>query len=199
MPDCDLNEAMATDLDQAFESFVLAFQQRIFRFALRYSGSREDAEEIAQDAFVRAYHALQVYPAARRQDLNLGPWLFTITLNVARNRTRRKSHASVSIDSPFPGSDGPLEIADISAEAQPGGVAEKRETGHELASALASLPARYRAPVILRHIEGLSYADVAATLDQPVGTTKANVHRGIRLLRESLESSGLVTHHQQKK
>ena len=192
MSDFELKEAIATDLDQSFESFVLAFQERIYRFALRYAGSREDAEEIAQDAFVRAYHALQSYPAARRREQSLRPWLFTISLNVARNRTRRKRHASVSIDSPFPGSDGPLEIADISAEAQPGGVAEKRETGHELATAIASLPARYRAPVILRHIEGLSYADVAATLDQPVGTTKANVHRGIRLLRESLESSGLV-------
>lgn len=192
MPDFDLNEAIATDLDQAFESFVLAFQERIYRFALRYSGSREDAEEIAQDAFVRAYRALQSYPAGRRQELKLGPWIYTVTLNVARNRTRRKRLASVSIDSPFPGSDAPMEIEDIGAEVEPGSVAERRETGHELAFAIASLPHRYRTPVILRHIEGLSYADIAATLDQPVGTAKANVHRGIRLLRESFESSGLV-------
>lgn len=194
MPECDLNEAIAGNLDGAFEPFVVCFQERIYRFALRYAGSREDAEEIAQDAFVRAYHALQSYPPEQRLELKLRPWLYTITLNVARNRARRKRHPSLSIDSPFPGSNGPMEIEETATQSQPGSIAERRETGNELATAIASLPARYRAPVILRHVEGLSYAEVAQTLEQPVGTAKANVHRGIRLLRESLESSNLTTH-----
>jgi RNA polymerase sigma-70 factor (ECF subfamily) len=187
-----LNNAIAGDLDGAFEPFVLAFQDRIYRFALRYAGNREDAEEIAQDAFVRAYRALQTYPAERRRELNLRPWLYTITLNVARNRVRRKQIVSQSIESPTPDAEGPLEIEETAADGQPATVTERRETGNELATAIAALPARYRAPVILRHIEGMSYAEVASTLDQPIGTAKANVHRGIRMLRETLESTGLA-------
>jgi RNA polymerase sigma-70 factor (ECF subfamily) len=187
-----LNNAIAGDLDGAFEPFVLAFQDRIYRFALRFAGNREDAEEIAQDAFVRAYRALQTYPAERRRELNLRPWLYTITLNVARNRVRRKQIVSQSIESPTPDAEGPLEIEETAADGQPATVTERRETGNELATAIAALPARYRAPVILRHIEGMSYAEVASTLDQPIGTAKANVHRGIRMLRETLESTGLA-------
>lgn len=193
MPDCDLNEALADNLDDSFESLIIAFQERIYRFALRYAGTREDAEETAQDAFVRAYRAMQSYSPERRRELNLRPWLYTITLNVARNRTRRKQLASVSIEAPFPGAGEPLEIVGNGTHSQPVDIVERRETGRELAGAIAALPARYRAPVILRHVEGLSYAEVAMTLDQPIGTAKANVHRGIRLLRESLESSDLAT------
>ena len=193
MPTCELNSAIADNLDGAFESFVIAFQDRIYRFALRYAGNREDAEEIAQDAFVRAYRALQSYPAERRREMNLRPWLYTITLNVARNRVRRKQVISQSIESPSPDADGPMEIEAAAAEGQPALMTERRETGNELATAIAALPARYRAPVILRHIEGMTYAEVATTLDQPVGTAKANVHRGIRLLRESLESAGTAS------
>ncbi|CAN5884387.1 hypothetical protein BH24CHL4_BH24CHL4_25380 [soil metagenome] len=120
------------------------------------------------------------------------PWLYTITLNVARNRARRKHHALVSIDSPFPGSNGRMKIEENGGDSQPPAIAERRETGNELATAIAFLPARYRAPVILRHVEGLSYAEIALTLGQPIETAKANVHRGIRLLRESLESTDLA-------
>ena len=100
MTDCDLNEGLAADLDRTFEPLVVAYQERIYRFALRYSGTREDAEETAQDAFVRAYHALQTYSPERRRELNLRPWLYTIALNVARNRVRRKQHPSALIDVP---------------------------------------------------------------------------------------------------
>src|SRR5215204_5011396 len=113
----------------AFESLVTAYQERIFRFALRYCGNREDAEETAQDAFVRAYRALQTYPPDRRRGLNLRAWLYTITLNVARNRVRRKRHRSVSIDMQFPGADGPLEIEETRRDSQPVDTTERRETG----------------------------------------------------------------------
>ena len=66
---------------------------------------------------------------------------------------------------------------------RPEATAERRETGSQLALLVSALPTRYRAALILRHIEGLTYPEVAAALDQPLGTVKANVHRGTRLLR----------------
>src|SRR5450432_2399213 len=93
-----LPAALANDLDGHFEALVLAFQDRLYGFALRFCANREDAEEIAQDAFVRAYRALQKYPPDRIRSLSLRAWLYQIALNVARNRFRRKRHRLVSLD-----------------------------------------------------------------------------------------------------
>lgn len=179
---------LADDLDGTFERLVLAYQRRLYGFALRYAGTPEDAEEIGQDAFVRAYRALEGYDAARVRDLALRPWLYRITLNVARNRARRVRPRLVSLD----GSGGPdgepgVTVEPVADERErPESVVARAEGDVALAALLAALPPRYRAAVILRHVEGLGYEKAAAALGQPVGTVKSNVHRGLRLLRVAL-------------
>src|SRR3954452_11261294 len=86
--DARLAARLATDLDAAFESLVLAHQDRLFTIALRTGGDRSDAEELVQDCFVRAYRALTSYPPARIRELRLRGWLTTIRLNAGRNRAR---------------------------------------------------------------------------------------------------------------
>jgi RNA polymerase sigma-70 factor (ECF subfamily) len=179
--DQSLASRIATDLDGHFEQLVRTYQDRLFGFALRLTHSREEAEECIQDAFVRAYHALQGYPSERRLELRLRPWLYQIALNVVRNRVRRQTLVAASLDSTHENG-----LADR-AEEQPEAVALKVEGWGRLERALAGLPARYKTAVELRHVQGLSYAEAAEVLDQPVGTTKSDVHRGLRLLREILE------------
>jgi RNA polymerase sigma-70 factor (ECF subfamily) len=186
----DLTAALAADLDGAFEALVRAYQQRIYAFALRLAGNAADAEEIAQDAFVRAYRALARYPAERICALALRPWLYQIALNVARNRlrdhARERRAAVVSLDERA--ADGQtlrFEPAD-DPSGRPEEAAEAGEQRRDLAERLAALPASYRAAVVLRHVEGFSYAEMAEQLGQPIGTVKANVHRGARLLRAAL-------------
>src|SRR5512141_774649 len=93
-----LEACLARDLDGCFERMVREYQDRLYSFAHRLSGNPQDAEEIAQDAFVRAYRAMRAYPAERIRALQLKAWLYRITLNVARNRMRGKRHNHVSID-----------------------------------------------------------------------------------------------------
>ena len=81
-----------------FEAIVDDYQRRLYGFALRMTGNREDAEEIVQDAFVRAYRALGKMSPEQRADLRLQPWLYTITLNVTRNRLRGKRPTNVALD-----------------------------------------------------------------------------------------------------
>ncbi len=188
MDELSLSAHLATDLDGHFEQLVRAYQDRLYGFALRLTGSRQDAEESAQDALVRAYRALQGYPPDRRRALHLRPWLYRITLNVVRNRVRRPAFALVSVDGPV-GNGLPAR-----SDEQPERVALQTETQAQLAGAIARLPARYATAVVLRHIQGLSYAEAAEVLEQPVGTTKSDVHRGLRLLRLALEPE--QTHHQ---
>src|SRR5215471_740605 len=97
-----LRDGLARDLDGTFESLVRAYQDRLYSFALRVTRNAQDAEEVAQDAFVRAYRALATYGEERIRALALRAWLYRITLNVARNRLRGKKPKFVSIDHPHP-------------------------------------------------------------------------------------------------
>jgi RNA polymerase sigma-70 factor, ECF subfamily len=176
-----LSADLAVDLDGHFERLVRTYQDRLYGFALRLTRSRQDAEESTQDAFVRAYRALAGYNADRRRALRLRPWLYQITLNVVRNRVRRPTLVTVSLD----GAVGNGFAA--RSDQQPERVMLQAETQSQLANAIARLPTRYGTAVVLRHVQGLSYAETAEVLDQPVGTTKSDVHRGLRLLRLALE------------
>lgn len=174
----DLSGRLAEDVDGSFEEFVLTYQDRLYRFALRLCGSPHDAEEIAQDAFVRAYRALADYPSDRIRTMALRPWLYQICLNVFRNRVRRRKLDLVAID------------GDLLANRQerPEQVAEAAERVRELANRLAALPEPYRAAVVLRHIEELSIAEIAAIVRQPEGTVKSNIHRGMQMLQRMVET-----------
>ena len=178
-----LPEVLAANLDRNFEALVLTYQDRLYAFALRLTSSPQDAEEVAQDAFLRAYHALAGYDYARIATLKLRPWLYQIVLNLVRNRMRGRHLTLVSLDAS--GDGAPSEPADDAGK-RPDAAWEQAERSDELAALVDALPERYRAAVILRHIEGLGYGEVAVVLKQPVGTVKANVHRGIHLLREAV-------------
>jgi len=180
--------ALAADVDQAFESLVRHFQDRLFGFALRLTGRREDAEEVAQDAFVRAYRALKTYPPERRREMALKAWLYRIALNVARNRVRRKRRPTVSLDDEA-GQTAAARHAHDDPAGRPDARFELKRQRADIASLVAELPERYRAPLILRYVEGLKLEEVAGILKQPVGTTKSNVHRAINALREALTDS----------
>jgi RNA polymerase sigma-70 factor, ECF subfamily len=171
---------LAADLAMHFPRLVRAYQDRLFAFALRLAGNRQDAEECLQDAFVRAYRALERYPTEQIHSLQLRAWLYRITLNVVRNRARRHVPDQVQIDGPVG-----TRLAGRGEE-QPAAVIEAHERRERLAREVARLPERYAAAVVLRHVQGLSYAEAAVVLDQPIGTVKSDVHRGLRLLREAL-------------
>jgi RNA polymerase sigma factor (sigma-70 family) len=159
-------------VERQFERMVREHQDRVFAFGFALTGNRHDAEEVAQDTFLRAYKALVSYPPDRIRDLKQKAWLHRIALNVFRNRVRGAKPRLVELNgSESDHSPGP--------EAQ----AMQRAQMDDLAVRVAGLPVRYREAVVLRHVQELSYAEVADALGQPVGTVKANVHRGLKLLR----------------
>lgn len=185
MDDLDLTRRLADDLDGAFEPLVRAHVDRLFSIALRLTGDQRDAEEIAQDALVRAYRALARYDAARIRTLALRPWLTTLTLNLARSRRRR-----ISDRRPPAALDGPVVDALRSPDRnQPEAASVRREEAQRLACHLATLPDRYRAPIVLRYVDDLSYSEMAEVLGRPEGTLKAQVHRGLALLRAAHDAA----------
>jgi RNA polymerase sigma factor (sigma-70 family) len=158
--------------DRVFERLVRDHQDRIYALGLALTGNRHDAEDVAQDTFIRAYKALATYSPERVRDLKQRAWLHRIAVNVVRNRVRGVRPRMVELNGSEPDvATGPEEDVLRKAEID------------ELAARVACLPARYREAVVLRHVQDLSYAEVAETLGQPVGTVKANVHRGLKILR----------------
>ncbi len=184
-----LEDDLALDLDGTFERLVREYQDRLFGFAFRLCASREDAEEIAQDAFLRAYRALKGYPPDRIWELALRAWLYQIAWNVARNRFRRKRHHFLSLET----GGGTKESAALDPaddpELRPDRRLEKRRERADIATLVRGLPDRFRAPLVLRYVEGLPVDEVAAVLKQPVGTAKSNLHRAVNALRLSLSRS----------
>ncbi|HEY7702478.1 MAG TPA: sigma-70 family RNA polymerase sigma factor [Candidatus Limnocylindrales bacterium] len=183
-----LTTDLADDLDSAFDALVVAHQDRLYTIALRMLGDPGEAEEAAQDALVRAYRALASYDRPRIQELRLRPWLTTIVLNrcrsvAARRATRGPRPVSIDADT-----DRPITEPAASTSEAPAAVAERHAERDRWAARLIALPVAYRSAVVLRHVDGLSYPEAAAVLGRPEGTVKAQVHRGIALLRTMLET-----------
>jgi RNA polymerase sigma-70 factor (ECF subfamily) len=167
-----------------FERVVDDYQRRLYGFALRMTGNREDAEEIVQDAFVRAFRALGKMSEEQRAELRLQPWLYTITLNVTRNRLRSKRPTNVALDS-LADPDALLNETQEGPE-QPEHVVERGTDVELVEQALLQLPMHLRAAATLRFIEGRSHPEIAEILNQPIGTVKSHVHRAVRILRRIL-------------
>ena len=172
MKEIPVTELLARDLDRGFERLVRAHQDRLYAFALALCRRPDEAEDVAQDAFIRAYRALERYPAERRRDLKPAAWLHRIALNVVRNRARGRRPQFVVLDGQLADeSRGPAELAELAS------------TREDLSDRLSRLPDRYRVALLLRYAQDLTYDEIAAITRQPVGTVKSNVHRGLEMLR----------------
>lgn len=183
-PPADRPAAKAIPSIETFDRIVDDYQRRLYGFALRMTGNREDAEEIVQDAFVRAYRALGKMSLEQRTELRLQPWLYTITLNVTRNRLRSKRPTNVALDALA----DPDALLRESTEGppRPETIVEQNAEVALVEKALLQLPMHLRAAATLRFIEGRSHPEIAEILDQPIGTVKSHVHRAVRILRRIL-------------
>lgn len=172
-----LSEALAADLDVAFPRMVRETIDGL------YSGVRRlnpDAEDVVQDTYLRAYRALSDYDPARIRCIEIRPWLWTIAINRCRNLARDAGRRPMSVElTPAaeiaPGGPSPEDEAMRSAELE-----VWRHRLEELSDPM-------RSAVVLRHVAGLTYAEIAKVLGRPLGTVKADVHRAIRTLRTHIE------------
>jgi RNA polymerase sigma-70 factor (ECF subfamily) len=173
--------ALARNCDGNFERFVLAYQHRIYAFCVGLTKDRNAAQEIAQDAFLRAYDALKKYDAKRIRELSLRAWLYQIALNLTKNSRRRKRLDLIDLEK----ANAVASLANSTREV------EQAELARVVRAAVGRLPAGMRAAVMLRHLDDLSYDEIARITGQPQGTIKSNVHRGLALLKKELQHVNL--------
>lgn len=165
---------LAGDSD-TFAELVERYGSRMYNLALRITQDADAASDCAQEAFIRAYRALDQYDTA----LPLAPWLLRITTNASLNYVQRW-HAHESPVEEFP------ERAESEARS-PEALAVGRDELSEVLDAMAVLPARYRAALTLRHLHELSYQEVADALELPIGTVKTHLFRARAALLKELE------------
>lgn len=172
----DLPRRLSEDVEAAFPDVVAAYEQAVFTTALRMSSRPEDAADAAAEAFLRAYAALRSYPPERIGQLQLRPWLLTIVLNLLRNEARaaKRRPAQVALDGW-----GHVDDGREGPEAQ----AQRHDGQARLGGLLTELPDPQRTAVVLRHVVGLPYAELALVMGCPEGTAKSHVARGLQRLR----------------
>jgi RNA polymerase sigma-70 factor (ECF subfamily) len=177
-----LCERLVEDLDAGFIDLVHEYEGLLYSVALRLCARPVEAEDLAAEAFLRAYHALRDYGHSRILQLRPRSWLLTIVLNVWRNSIRTASRRPQQItvaDVP----ERPTATTGVEEQI------ERDESVRELSAMVAQLPTSQRIAVVLRHVEGLPMAEIAAVLDCPEGTAKSHVSRGLQHLRKLYASA----------
>ena len=166
----DLCAQLAGDVDAAFPQVVDVLSGPVYSGLRRLAGP-EAAEDLTQETFIRAYRALQGYDGERIRSLRLRGWIWTIALNLGRNHARDRARRPV-----------PVELEDrhgVEDAEPPDSAAWDRR--------LSTLTAPQRRAVVLRHVVGLDYAEIAEATGRPEGTVKSDVHRGLERLRRLME------------
>jgi RNA polymerase sigma-70 factor (ECF subfamily) len=162
---------------RAFESLVTMHQHRVYGLALRMLGSPSEAQDAAQEVFIRAFRSIADF----RGDARLSTWLYAITSRVCLSRLgsggRRRMHEGEEVLARLPDGAPP-----------PGETIERSELEAALRRAIGELPEDRRIVVLLRDIEGLAYEEIARALALPVGTVRSRLHRARLDLRDKLEA-----------
>ena len=171
--------------DVAFEELVRRHQARAVNVAWRLLGNREDAIEVAQDAFVRIYRKLDGF----RGECEFTTWLHQIVVNLAHNKHRWWNRRGRSKTETLTGD---RQIA--APTDSPDAVAVQNEYGRKLSARMATLPVDYREVLVLRSVEDLSYDEIAAVLQCSLGTVKSRIARAREALRDSMNDEELSKH-----
>ena len=187
LPDADVVALAQRGREPAFRELVRRYERPVFSIIFRMVRDSATAEDLAQDTFIKVLNHIDKY----RPEFKLSSWLLKIANNVAIDHLRRRQLSTISMSgSPHAGSASEVEATSFdvaSSDESALDELEARELGSAIEKAVALLRPEYRSCILLRHVEGRSYEEIAATLDLPLGTVKTYIHRARHELRESLE------------
>jgi len=187
LPDADVVALAQQGRDAAFRELIRRYERPVFSLIFRMVRDRELSEDLAQDTFVKVLNHIDRY----RPEFKFSSWLFKIANNVAIDHLRRRQIETISIDgSPHAATADAIEATSFEIAGQqesPLEEMESRELGSAIERAIGRLRPEYRSCIMLRHVEGRSYEEIAATLDLPLGTVKTYIHRARHELRRALE------------
>lgn len=166
----------------AYAEIVDLYQSRLYHVCYRMLGNKHEAEDITQEAFLRAYINLHTFDQKRK----FSTWIFRIATNLCIDRIRKKK-PDYHLDAQVPGTDGLDMYSQIAAsEELPVEQLEKMEMQERLQYEISRLPDKYRSVIVLKYMEELPLQEISEILDLPLGTVKTRIHRGREALRKQM-------------
>lgn len=166
----------------AFGEIVEIYKNSVYQLCYRMLGNRHEAEDVAQEAFIRAYVNIKSF----NQDLKFSTWLFRIATNLCIDRMRKKK-PDYYLDAEVAGTEGLTMYAQIPSNTPlPEKEVESLELHETVQQEILKLPEKYRSAIVLKYIEELSLNEISEILDLPLGTVKTRIHRGREALRQQL-------------
>jgi RNA polymerase sigma-70 factor (ECF subfamily) len=185
LTDTELVERCRHKDSEAFSVLVDRHKRMVFSCAYRMVGDEQEAEDIAQDVFMRVYQAIPRF----RGESKFSTWLYKIVSNVCLNRLRKVNPETVSIEANEEEQKfSPLRLADVGNT--PEANFEWKRFRKRVRDMVAALPPQYSAVVTLRHLQGMAYDEIASALNLPLGTVKTHLFRAKERMRELLEQDG---------
>ena len=182
--DEDLVEAFQGGDTAAFDVLVQRWDRKIQGAIYRFVGPTEDARDLCQEAFLKAYRGLRTF----KKDARFSSWLYQIALNVCRDRLRRRRGRTVlSLDELDENGQDTAVLPDPS----PLDLAEGQDIARRVSRAVAALPEDQREVIVLKEYQGLTFAEISDMLAVPLSTVKTRLYRGLVQLRERLEREGI--------
>jgi RNA polymerase sigma-70 factor, ECF subfamily len=158
----------------AYDLLVLKYQHKVVKLVMRYLRNPADAEDVAQEAFVKAYRALPQF----RGDSAFYTWLYRIAINTAKNALAARERNPVSYELDLQGNDESSDmVSRLKDPETPEGLALTEEIRDTVNHAISELPEDLRTAIVLRELEGMSYEEIAASMDCPVGTVRSRIFR----------------------
>lgn len=180
-----ISEVAQNEERRDFDALVERYHKQAYNIAYRMAGNHADAEDLTQEAFIRAFRFFGQY----RRELPFDSWLYKIMSNVFIDKMRRKPKAKIrSLDQPITTEDGEAQLDIPDTSAGPEETVLSKEMDNRIQAALNTLPEAFRLTVIYADIEGLSYEEIAEATNTNIGTVRSRLHRGRRLLRNKLKS-----------
>jgi RNA polymerase sigma-70 factor (ECF subfamily) len=173
--------------EKAYRELLGRYQRPVFSLVYRMLRDREQSEDLAQETFVRVFNNIGRYDPKYK----FSSWIFKIATNLTIDHIRKKEVATVSIDgSRYAVTADEIEASTItvaSGDENPEELLEAKELGESIEQAIGALRAEYRTAILLRHVEGREYQEIADIMSLPLGTVKTFIHRARHELREKLE------------
>lgn len=179
--------ALAGSMD-AFRELVVRFERPVYSLIVRMVQDPGTAEDLAQEAFVKAWRSLRTYDASRK----LSSWLFKIAHNTTIDHLRRHVPDTVSLEAPQDdeGRGGLAAVLSDDSVENPAAAAERRDMARSLERAISRLRPEYREAVVLFYLEGATYQEICDVTGQPLGTVKTNLHRARKELAAEMSALG---------
>lgn len=168
---------------EEFSKLIDKYKNMVYNLTYRMCNNLDDAEDLSQEAFIRAFQSLPRFNPSYK----FSTWLYQITLNIVRDRFKKKSLNCLSLDAPIETDDSEIYQQHSDHTNNPEDIFARKEKSKSIESAILSLPLTYREVIVLRHLQNLSYSEISSILKISASIVKVRLYRGRQALKDKLK------------